>query len=55
MSKIILKLGFALSICIIVVIISSMNLDSNSNKKDFQPAKNNPAKNPEEEVKLQIS
>ena len=33
MSKIILKLGFALSICIIVVIISSMNLDSNSNKK----------------------
>jgi hypothetical protein len=33
MSKIILKLGFALSICIIVVLISSMNLDSNSNKK----------------------
>jgi hypothetical protein len=33
MSKIILKLGFTLSICVVLVIISSMSLDSNSNKK----------------------
>jgi|694.fasta_scaffold21788_5 hypothetical protein len=33
MSKIILKLGFVLSICVFVVIISSMSLVSNSNEK----------------------